>query len=153
MIARLAHLGATVALAAITLLVTSSAIMRYFVNAPFRFTEELVGLLLATMLFLSLPLGVDKRLHVRVSLLSDRLTGWPAKIVQIFASFVVLGFSLVFAWDSIHWLGFAIRRNIRSEAAEILLWPWMALVPIAFGLVAWLAVRDLRNTLRNARGR
>ena len=60
---------AAVAGAAIVALIGASVAMRHLANAPFRFTEELVGLLVTAAFFLALPLVTLKAEHVRVQIL------------------------------------------------------------------------------------
>ena len=47
-------------------LIGTSVTMRYPAYAPFRFTEELVGLLMTASFFLALPIITLKAKHVRV---------------------------------------------------------------------------------------
>jgi len=47
----------------LTFFVVLSAIMRYFIGAPFHFSDELVGLLLATTFLLALPNGLVDTYH------------------------------------------------------------------------------------------
>ena len=49
---------------AIVILIGASVTMRYFAFAPFRFTEELVGLLMTAAFFLALPLATLRAKHV-----------------------------------------------------------------------------------------
>ena len=69
MIGAVAHWLACLATAAgmlMTALIVLSAIMRYFVGAPFNFSEELVGLLSCSMAFLALPIGLIAREHIAI---------------------------------------------------------------------------------------
>ena len=68
---------AALAGAAIVGLVGASVAMRHFANAPFRFTEELVGLLMTAAFFLALPLVTLRADHVRVQFFISAL---PLKI-------------------------------------------------------------------------
>lgn len=133
--AGLALLGA-LAGSAIVVLIGASVAMRHVANAPFRFTEELVGLLMTTAFFLVLPLVTLKSEHVRVQIL---LTALPARIsglVTGLAALFGIGFCLWFFWLSIPWFEFAFNRTIKSEVARLLLYPWMALLPLSMILTA-----------------
>lgn len=132
---------AALAGAAIVVLIGASVAMRYFAFAPFRFTEELVGLLMTAAFFLALPLVTLRADHVRVLVLvaalpepARRWTGWLAALFGA-------GFCLWFAALCLPWLEFAIDRNIKTEVGRLLMYPWMALVPVsmALSLVAFVA--------------
>ena len=127
---------ATVAGGLIVLLIGASVSMRYLANAPFRFTEELVGLLMTAAFFMALPLVSLKGNHVRVqvfvSSLPDRAARWVAVLASVFGCvFCVWFFALCLPW-----LEFAFERNIRTEVGRLLLYPWMALLPLSLLLTA-----------------
>lgn len=127
---------ATVAGAAIVALIGASVIMRHVASAPYRFTEELVGLLMTAAFFLALPLVTFRAEHVRVTALVDAL---PPKLRRLLGPAVCVFGVLFCAWLltlSIPWFDFAFARGIKTEVARLLLWPWMALVPVSLCLTA-----------------
>lgn len=112
-------------------IIVTSVVMRKFANTPLHITEEVVGLLLSATLFLGLPMVTLKARHVRVSLLSDRLTGRSHDILQIMALFIGV---ILFAWlltDALPWWEFAYRLDLKTETTRILLYPWMAVLPLS----------------------
>ena len=119
---------------AIVALMGASVTMRYFADAPFRFTEELVGLLMTAAFFLALPLATLRAEHVRVMALvaamPDRLRAWSGRL----AAGLGAGFCLWFLLLCLPWLEFAVSRNIKTEVGRMVLSPWMALVPLSMGL-------------------
>lgn len=131
----LALLGA-VAGSAIVGLIGASVAMRHIANAPFRFTEELVGLLMTAAFFLVLPLVTLKSEHVQVRILLNAL---PERIAWVVTGLAAL-FGIIFCawlfWLSIPWFEFAFARTIKTEVARLLLWPWMALLPVSMILTA-----------------
>ena len=122
---------ATVAGGFIVLLIGASVTMRYFAYAPFRFTEELVGLLMTAAFFLALPLVTLRAEHVRVRVLvaalPDRVAGWVAVLARLFGA----AFCLWFFWLCMPWFEFAFDRNIKTEVGRLLMYPWMALPPLS----------------------
>ncbi|APE45487.1 C4-dicarboxylate ABC transporter [Sulfitobacter alexandrii] len=121
-------------MAAIVGLVTTSVIMRRFAGTPLHITEDVVGLLLTAMLFLALPLVTLRAQHVRVSIVADALTPRFGGAVHVAAMLVGIVF---FGWifiKALPWLEFAWKRNLRSETARLLLYPWMAALPLSVGL-------------------
>jgi len=135
-LARGLALLAALAAAGMVGLVVSSVAMRHIANAPFRFTEELIGLLLCASLFCALPLITLRGGHVRVTLVLRLLPPAGRRAIGFLAAAVMLGFCVWFTLEAIPWLEFAIRLNLKSEAARLLLYPWMALVPVTLALTA-----------------
>lgn len=119
---------------AIVALIGASVTMRYFAFAPFRFTEELVGLLMTAAFFLALPLATLRAEHVRVlvlvSALPARAEPWVTRLAAIFGA----AFCLWFLALCLPWLEFAIDRNIKTEVGRLLMYPWMALLPLSLTL-------------------
>lgn len=126
---------------AIVVLIGASVTMRYFAFAPLRFTEELVGLLMTAAFFLALPLATYRAEHVRVllvvSMLPDGARKWVCRLSAVFGA----AFCLWFLALCLPWLEFAIDRNIKTEVGRLLMYPWMALIPLsmALSMVAFLA--------------
>ena len=131
---------AAIAGGAIVALIGASVTMRYFAFAPFRFTEELVGLLMTAAFFLALPLATLRAEHVRVVVLVRALPKaaqmWIGRLAALFGG----AFCLWFLAICIPWLEFAFDRNIKTEVGRLLMYPWMALLPLsmALSLVAFL---------------
>lgn len=127
---------ATVAGVLIVALVGTSVTMRHIAHAPFRFTEELVGLLMTAAFFLALPLVTLKAEHVRVQVLvaslPPHLTRWVSTAAAVFG----VVFSLWFFYLCVPWFEFAYLRTIKTEVGRLLMYPWMAVVPLSMLLTA-----------------
>ena len=128
------------ALSLIVAIIVVSVVMRRVAGSPMYYTEELVGLLLSSSLFLALPLVTAQASHVRVTFLASFLPERGRAVLAVFASIVMLGFCGWYLVDALPWLEFAIRRNIKSEAASLLLAPWMAVLPASISLCALLVL-------------
>ena len=120
----------------IVCLIGISVTMRYFAYAPFRFTEELVGLLMTAAFFLALPLVTLRAEHVRVlivvSSLPDRFARWATALAGLFGAIFCLWFFVL----CLPWLEFAVDRKIKTEVGRLLMYPWMALLPVSMLLTA-----------------
>lgn len=119
---------------AIVVLIGASVTMRYFAFAPFRFTEELVGLLMTAAFFLALPLATLRAEHVRVLVLVSALPKKAARSVSMLAALFGVAFCLWFLALCLPWLEFAFDRNIKTEVGRLLMYPWMALLPLSMAL-------------------
>lgn len=138
---------ASLAGCAIVILIGASVAMRYFAFSPFRFTEELVGLMMTAMFFLALPLATLRAKHVRVliivSSLPEQVRRWVARLAALLGA----GFCFWFLLLCLPWLEFAVDRNIKTEVGRLLMYPWMALLPISMGLsiVAFLLIKPFQE--------
>ena len=122
---------AAVAGAMIVGLIGASVSMRYLAYAPFRFTEELVGLLMTAAFFLALPLVTLRTKHVRVLILVSYLPEHASRWVSVLAGLFGLAFCLWFFALCLPWLEFAFDRSIKTEVGRLLMYPWMALLPLS----------------------
>lgn len=139
-LSRLCAVLAASALALIVGIIVTSVVMRRVAGSPMYYTEELVGLLLSSSLFLALPLVTAQANHVRVTFLAHVLSARGRAILSICAALVMLAFCGWFLVEAIPWLEFALRRNIKSEAANLRLGPWMAVPPVSLALCAALVL-------------
>ncbi len=131
---------AAAAVAAIFVLVTAAVVMRYVVSEPFRFTEELSGLMLAMSVFFVFPLTIAANQNIRITLLSDRLRGPAARAAWIFAELIMVAFFAVFAWEAWKFYQAALQFNERSEQAQLVLAPWKLATAAVFALCALIAL-------------
>lgn len=131
----LAALGAA-AVAGIFALVLAAVVMRYGAGAPFRFTEELSGLLLVSSVFLVLPLTVAGHHNIRVGLLADRTTGRARRVLWVLGQAVLVAFAVVFAWEAWKSTEFTMRLNLSSDVARLPLTPFMIAMTASAAVVA-----------------
>jgi len=133
------------AIAAMLAIVVAAVVMRYVVGAPFRFTEELGGLLLAASLFAALPYTLADNLHIRVTLVSERLHGRAARGAWVLGQAVLVAFCAVFAWEAWQITELTLRLALRSEQARLPLAPWLILMTASVAacgaIAAWQALR------------
>lgn len=127
----------TLSMVAIVAIIVTSVTMRRFANTPLHLTEDVVGLMLSTALFLALPLVTLRSQHIRVTIVLDALGPRFSALMRIAALLVGLVFFGWIVWVSIPWFEFAWLRNLKTETARILLYPWMAALPLSLATV-WL---------------
>jgi TRAP-type C4-dicarboxylate transport system permease small subunit len=130
-ITRVMVYAATAAGALLCAFVALAAFMRYFVSAPFAFTEELVGLLFSAMVFLALPYCTYAGRHIRVTLLTDHLPpAWRAGSAVASTMLTIL-VCAAFGWIAFDFAATSYALGARSDFARLPLWPWMAMMPLA----------------------
>lgn len=125
---------AALCMVGIVAIITTGVMMRRFANTPLHTTEDFVGLMLSAMLFLGLPLVTLRSQHVRVSIVANALQPRFSLAVHLAAMLVgVVFFGWIFV-KALPWLEFAFARNLKTETARLLLYPWMAVLPLSVGL-------------------
>lgn len=127
---------AAIAASVIIGLIGASVTMRYLAYTPLRYTEELVGLLMTAAFFLALPLVTLRADHVRVSILVSSIPEGMRRWVSALAGVFGAAFCLWFFALCLPWLEFAFDRNIKTEVGRLLMYPWMALLPVSMALTA-----------------
>ena len=127
----------------IVAVVLLSVFQRYVLKSPLSFSEELVGLLLSSMLFMSLPYISNMEKHVKITLISNLLQ----IIYKIWLTIIAYLINLIFsAWmliETIEWMEFAIKLNLKTENSRLLLSPWMAVVPLSFSVNIIISIKKI----------
>lgn len=123
------------AMALIAILVSSNSLVRYVFQRPFAFTDEFVGLLMLALLFLSLPVALYRGKHIRMTLVTQRLAGRAGMVVSLVAAAILVAFAVWFMWEALESFGFEYRFKTRTAVAEILLYPWIAILPISMAMI------------------
>jgi len=138
----MAYAGA-LALLVMTALVVISSVMRYFVGSPFGFTEELVALFYMSMVFLAIPLVTMNDTHVAVSVMPERIKVRFRSVLRVGAALVIIVFCAWFTYEAFAWMDHSRRLHSKSEQADFVLWPWMAVIPVTMAFVTLIAVLRL----------
>lgn len=131
---------AALGLTAIVGTIVTSVMMRKFANTPLHITEEVVGLLLSVALFLGLPIVTLRAKHVHVSLLTVYVSGKAKAVLQILGLIVGIVFFGWLIWETIPWFEFAFKRSLKTETTRILLYPWMALMPLSLAVTCLILI-------------
>lgn len=136
---------AAAAVAAMAALTVAAVVMRYGLGAPFRFTEELGGLLLVASAFLAMPLVLASHANIRVTLVSGRAPAPLRRLLWVAGQLVFLAFALVFFRDALADAQFTQKLRLKSEVARLPLAPWVWAMVASVGLLAaigaWQALR------------
>lgn len=145
---RLAALAGGAAVVVITLLVSYDVLMRYFLNEPQLFVDELAGFLQVAIIFLGLAYTFLAGGHVRVDLLTTQLA--PRRRARLRVVTLALGVALLLpiAWTTTEAVFTALDFG---RASAVMLYPlWLPMVLIPFGLLLlalamlWALVRQVR---------
>jgi TRAP-type C4-dicarboxylate transport system permease small subunit len=134
---------AALGLSAIVGIIVTSVVMRRFANTPLHITEEVVGLLLSVALFLGLPMVTLRAKHVHVTLLTTYVRGRAKTALQVAGLIVGIVFFGWLIWETIPWFEFAFKRSLKTETTRILLYPWMALMPLSLAVTGLILLARL----------
>jgi len=127
-----------------------SSVMRYFVGAPLHFTEELVGLLFAMIVFLALPRIELDGCHIRIDLF-DRLLGPGLASVQAIVRLTLtLAVYVWFGREALSYGLFMFTNKSATLIGGIPIFPWVGLIVAALGLGAAIVVVAIARTARRA---
>ena len=146
LLARILHIlvqGAALAGIVMTGLLVLSAFMRYVLGSPYRATEELVGLFFILMAFLTLPYCTVAGRQICINILSDRLRGKMRTASRIGHVLMTLTFAIVFGYLSFDYAAFSYVLGSTASMSGLLLWPWMAVMPLAAALLALTSLSQL----------
>ena len=102
-----------------------------------------VGLLLSSMLFMSLPYISNTEKHVKITLISNLLQIKSKIWLTIIAYLINLIFSAWMLIETIEWMDFAIKLNLKTENSRLLLSPWMAVVPLSFSVNIIISIKKI----------
>lgn len=140
----LAGVGAA-ALAGVFVLVLGAVLMRYGWGRPLALTEELSGLFMTVAVFTLLPSTVLKEVHIRVTVVSERLPGRSRRALFVLGQLLLLAFCAVFVREAWGIYEFTARLGLMSEQARLPLAPFLLVCTLAVALAglagAWRALR------------
>ena len=139
---------ATIAGMSLSCFVFLSVVMRYFVGAPFYFTEELVGLLFCAMSFLSIPMAEVQGLHIRLELLTRNIGHRGRLAAHLFALIVLVCFCGVLFYHGFNYMLLSYRITARTDAADLLIYPWVIVILIAIIVFVFTAVFQRVRSLK-----
>lgn len=133
-----------------TLTVFVSTLMRYVLNSPLHFSNELAGLLFLSITFLTIPhvLNIDR--HIGIDLVVKQLPVRFQGLVGQLAGLVLIAFAMVFVYQSWDFMAFSRAIEARSDISGLLLWPWMLLMPLSFAMCI---IITLKKALQRCVGR
>lgn len=144
---------AAVAAVLMSVFVFLGVVMRYFVGAPFAFSDEFIGLLFATMAFLAMPLGLVMRRHIILDIVTRGLQGPLRHLVDVAATVILTTFCVWFLVLSYDFADYSRMLDSRSDIGSMLLWPWMAMLPLCTAVLVLVSVGQLFDSLRQLAGR
>ena len=87
------------AVVAMTALVLVQVVLRYVLNVPLVWVEEVTVFLMIWMAFMGAAIGVRRGAHIAMSILVDRLPTRVARALFYASTLAIIAFSAVVAWQ------------------------------------------------------
>ncbi len=137
-----------------TIFITWDVAMRFFLNMPTIWVDELSNYTLVLMTFLGLSWALSERAHIRIDIVVSRLPRGIANWQKVIASVAFLLFTcLLFLWT---WQYFWETVQFGSTTRTIWnppLAPWQSAIPIGFFILILLLLVNIYYEVRIARGK
>lgn len=131
-----------------TIISAGNACVRFIFNYSSNGLLEIQWYLFAAIFLLCSPYTLQKNEHVRIDVLSGKLSPRGLAIIDIIGSlFFLLPMVVLVLWLSIPLVVESIRINeISANAGGLIRWPVKALLPLGFTLLALQGVAELIKT-------
>jgi len=148
----MAVIGAMV-LGIMMLLTTSDVVGRYFFNHPIQGTYELIGLLLVCAATWGLAYCQIYRGHIRISVLLDRFSPRIQAGLDGLAYIIGLGAFFLICWQMLVMATeyFLLGDTGTTEELGLPFFPFMLTLAIGVGMLCIILLRDLFQSLKQAR--
>ena len=117
----------------VMVLVLANIVMRKVLVRPIMGAYELVGLLTATGIALSLAQCALQDGHIAVTIVTDNLPHAAQRILDVVAHAISLGFWMLMTWSMFVFAGTTFGRGMVSATARLPVYPFIFI--IAFGLL------------------
>ena len=139
------YLGLTL-IGAMTLVILYQVFMRYVLNDPPTWSEEMSRFMMVWMTFLVAPIAYRRGMNVAIETLSRYLVGRPQAALQLVLNALILYFMIQYAEEG---MGLA-ERGLKSKAFTIdvkLFWFYL-IVPAGFYLLAAVGVEHILRAIK-----
>jgi TRAP-type C4-dicarboxylate transport system permease small subunit len=120
---------------------------RYFFNRPLQGTNELTGLSLVCVAASALAYSQIKKGHIRVDLISGRLSPRGQNILDAIAYLFCLFASVLITWQTFVRAASYIVSKRATETLVIPFFPFMLLLGLGFFFLALVSLVDLIKSL------
>ncbi len=132
-----------VVLAAIVIIVSAQVISRKVLNYSIIWSEEVALLLMVWMAFISLAIGVEKRLHIMISIFFDRLPKRAQIVIEKITNVLMIMFGVVLVY-----YGTVLIQYTSTSTLPATKWPASTLylmIPVSGVFVFYYSLLDILN--------
>lgn len=132
--------GALIAMASVLF---AQVVMRYFLRAPFSWSEELARYLLVWAAIVGVSLAVRERRHITVDLLPMMLGDGSRRTFAVIAHVSLLIFSIIMISAGIPQIRRLAALGQTSPALGIPMWVVYLAIPVGFGMTLLRTIQAL----------
>ncbi len=123
---------------AITVMVTFDVLMRYFLDLPQLFVDEMASFLLVGIIFWGTARTFQRGGHIQIDLLTNRLSPKVRRIFRILTLALGIIFLLIVTWETVT---SAIIAYEQERVSAVMIYPlWIPMLLIPTGLVIMMLV-------------
>jgi TRAP-type C4-dicarboxylate transport system permease small subunit len=125
-------------------LVCLSVAMRYFLNDPLVWSDEVTGWLVVAIVMFGVADAQARGEHIGVDLLTDRAGPRMKRWLALFGAALAAIAAALIAWKGVEMVQFSAMLDLRSNTLGwAALWPVQALVPLGGFLLLAVALAQL----------
>jgi TRAP-type C4-dicarboxylate transport system permease small subunit len=148
-VAAILRLGSILCLVVLLILVTGQVLIRFFPLFSFTWTDEIVELAFAWMVFLVAACLWRSNEHITIDLIPEALAGSTAgRVLGILLGLLALGFLGVFTWEG--WLFTVQAKGYTSAILQLPMPLWYAAMPVSGMVMIGYALRRCVAAMRPA---
>ncbi len=133
----------------IALLVTYDVLLRFFLNEPQLFVDDLSSFLLVPIIFLGAGPTFYRGGHIRVDLVTNRLKPKAQRRLRVVTLFVGLALLVLIAYETLVSTMVAFETGRVSAVMNYPLWVAMVFIPLGLSLMALFMAVGLVKQLRD----
>lgn len=122
-----------IAVLVITLLISFDVLMRYFLDQPQLFVDELTSFLLVAVIFFGTGPTFQKGGHIQVDLLTSRLSSRTQDRMRIITLAIGIILLVVITYET--WISTAVAFRLGRVSAVMLYPLWIAMAFVPLGLI------------------
>lgn len=135
------------------LLTVSNVLLRYLFNKPIDGTFELTEYLMVVIVFLAFPWATLRGMHVRVDLLTGRLTERKQAVVYAISCVFSIVITFLFGWYTYPEAMYAYELQFKSDMLNIPSYPFYFLIMIGFFILLFILLVLFIQNLKEALGK
>jgi TRAP-type C4-dicarboxylate transport system permease small subunit len=122
---------------AITLMVSYDVLMRYFLDDPQLFVDDLTSFLLVAIIFLGAGPVFYKGGHIRIDLVTSRLKSKTQSRMRVITLFIGIAFLFIVIYETMVSTVAAFQTGRVSAVMNYPLWAGMIFIPLGLILMAF----------------
>lgn len=135
-------------LAVMLLVVFVQVVLRYVFNSGLSWSEESARFLFMWIIWMSMSIGFRDKSHIRMTIISDRLTERGKKILDLIDNSLILIFSLYLAYLGWQYVGRLIHTHQTAPATKLPYALIYSCLPLSLSICSIRVVTDIIADVR-----